>query len=145
MRDGKFKDIESAMDNILQSLENARTYCSYLKSDDAETDRKAWQLRFALDEVLQNTRRELWQRINAEFGLEDVVLETIKEDWSGAGPYRIGFSPWLDSEATDETEMEADTPEELAELFRDFCKENGINADKAVRYAEKTEWEDCDD
>ena len=145
MKDGKFKNIKSVRDGISQALKKARTYCSYLKYVDSLADRKAWHLSFTLDEILQETERNIRQRINAEFGLEDVVLETIKENWSGAGPYRIGFSPWFDSEATDETELEAETPEELAELFRGFCKENGTDADRAVRYAEKTEWEDRDD
>lgn len=53
---------------------------------------------------------------------------------TGGGVYRIGF---INSDgAEDETELDAYNLAELAELYSDFCKENGFKQN-TVTYVER--------
>lgn len=53
---------------------------------------------------------------------------------SGGGTYRIGFINTDGQE--DETELDGFNMEELEELYRDFCKENGFRQN-TVTYVER--------
>ena len=53
---------------------------------------------------------------------------------TGGGTYRIGFINTDGQE--DETELDGFNMEELEELYRDFCKENGFRQN-TVTYVER--------
>lgn len=71
------------------------------------------------------------------------VLDKLKGEEFIAGWYLIGFFN-TDTGRDDETIYKADTPEELDELFTEFCRENHCEPNH-VHYVEWTEDEDEDE